>query len=217
MTGLYVLAALVLVLFLIGQVRVGGQVEYSREGLTAWVRAGAFLIQVFPWNRPKKEKKAKKEKPKKKEKKKKEPAHEEKPPAPSLVQKAGGALEYAQALLPIALQAAGQFQRKLQVDTLDLTLTVGGDDPADIALLYGRANAVLGSLWDPLVRTFHVKKGRARAEVDFQAAGTTLYAKASLSLKIGQILWLGLFFGLRTLRAALAVRKEQKNKKRKAA
>lgn len=215
MTGLYVLAVLVLVLFLIGQVRVGGQVEYSGEGLTVWVRAGAFFIQVFPWKRPKKEKKGK---PKKKEKKKrKKPAPKEEAPAPSLAQKAGGALEYAQALLPIALQAAGQLRKKLRIDTLDLALTVGGDDPADAAVLYGRAGAVLGGLWDPLVRTFYVKDGRARAEVDFQAAGMTLYAIASLSLKIGQILWLGLFFGLKALRAALAVRKGQKNKKRKAA
>ena len=215
MTGLYVLAALVLVLFLIGQVRVGGQVEYSGEGLTVWVRAGAFFVQVFPWKRPKKEKKTK---PKKKGKKKREkPAPKEEAPAPSLAQKAGGALEYAQALLPIALQAAGQLRKKLRIDTLDLALTVGGDDPADAAVLYGRASAVLGGLWAPLVRTFYVKDGRARAEVDFQAAGMTLYAKASLSLKIGQILWLGLFFGLKTLRAALAVRKGQKNKKRKAA
>ena len=89
--------------------------------------------------------------------------------------RAAQALDYAQSLLPIALEAAGQFYHKLRVDTLRLELTVGSHDPGDAALAYGRAAAAMGALWDPLVRAFHVE--------------------ASLSLKLGQVLRLALYFG----------------------
>ncbi|MCI8422312.1 MAG: hypothetical protein HFF50_02100 [Lawsonibacter sp.] len=215
MTALYILAVVVLVLFLLGQIRVGGQVEYSQAGLTAWIRLGAVFLQVFPWKWKKKERPPK-------EKKKPQTPKKTKPPTaepPTLVQRAGGGLEYAQALLPILLKAAGCFYRKLQMDVLELELIVGAEDPMDAALLYGRAAAVLGALWYPLVGAFHVKDGRARTAVDFQTSEMTIYAKASLSLKIWQVLWLGMFFGIRTLWAALAVRRGQKikQKQRKAA
>lgn len=207
---LIVLAAL----FLIGQIRVGGLAEYSAQGFRAWVRAGALKIRVFPLN--------KKDKPARKKEKKAQPPKkkEEAPPPPKpLAEKAGGALDYARALLPVALDAVGTMYGKLRMDTLELELTVGAADPADAAMRYGQASAALGALWEPLTRAFHVKDGRARVRVDFEAGEMTVYGLASLSIKIGQILWLGVYFGCKALRGFLAVRGRQKQKQqqRKAA
>ena len=154
--------------------------------------------------------KTKKQKPKKPKKPK---------PEQSLSEKVGGALEYAQALLPVVLEAAGQFKRKLQADKLVLELTAGGTDPADAAMLYGRASAALGAFWYPLTQALNVKDGRAHVTVDFDAAAMTLYAFLSLSLKLWQILWLVVYFGCKALLAYLKVRREQKRTKqgRKAA
>ena len=117
---LIVLAAL----FLVGQIRVGGLAEYSAEGFRAWVRAGALKIRVFPLN--KKDKPARKKEKRAKPPKKKEEA----PPSPKpLTEKAGGALDYARALLPVALDAVGTMYGKLRMDTLELELTVGAADP----------------------------------------------------------------------------------------
>ena len=122
----------------------------------------------------------------------------------------GGALDYARELLPIALEAAGMFYHRLRMDTLELELTVGSDDPADTAMRYGQASAILGSFWYPLTEAFHVKDGHAKVNLDFDAKETVLYAAASLSLKIGQILWLGIYIGVKALKGFLAVRKKQK-------
>ena len=225
MRALYILAAVLILLFLIGQIRVGGQAEYSAQGFVARIRIGAWKFQVFPGKNPKQDR-PKKKKAKKPKKGKKASAKgqegakpEDKPPEKKPVtEKIGGALDYAQALLPTALEAAGRFKRKLQVDTLYLELTVGSPDPGDTALRYGQASAALGALWYPLTQAFRVKDGTAHVTVDFDAQEMTLYGLASLSLKIGQILWLGLYFGIKALRGFLKVRKEQKIKqKRKAA
>ena len=213
MKALFVLAVLVLILLLLGQVRVGGRAEFSAEGFFLWIRLGRFKLKILPAG-PKEEKIGKPKKPKK-EKEPKKPK-KEKPPAP-LPEKIGGALEYAQALLPVALEAAKGMWRGLRVDVLELELTAGGGDPADTAMLYGQANAVLGALWYPLTRAFHVKDGTARVKLDFDAPGTTVYGQAALSVKIGTLVWIGLGAGWKALFGALAARKRLKRKRRKAA
>jgi len=210
--ALFVLAVLVLILLLLGQVRVGGRAEFSAEGFFLWIRLGRFKLKILPAG-PKEEKIGKPKKPKK-EKEPKKPK-KEKPPTP-LPEKIGGALEYAQALLPVALEAAKGMWRGLRVDVLELELTAGGGDPADTAMLYGQANAALGALWYPLTRAFHVKDGTARVKLDFDAPGTTVYGQAALSVKIGTLVWIGLGAGWKALFGVLAARKRLKRKRRKA-
>ena len=207
MKALYVLAVIVLVLFLIGQVRVGGQAEFSAEGFFLWVRLGKIRIKILP-AKPKKEKE---EKPKKKKKPKK--PKEEKEPTP-LPEKIGGALEYAKELLPVALEAAGGLLRGLRVDVLRLELTAGSPDPADAAMVYGQANAALGALWYPLTRAFKVKDGSARVKLDFDAPGMTVYGLAGLSIKLGTVVRIGFLAGFKALFGALAARKRLKLKRR---
>lgn len=202
------------VLVLLGQVRIGGLAEYGAGGFLAWARLGKLRVQVFPLKR--------KDKPDKKQEKKAKPPGEkpEKPGEPvPLTEKAGGALDYARTLLPVALDAAGSLYGKIRMDLLELELTVGAANPADAAMRYGQASAALGALWEPLTRAFHVKDGHARVRVDLDAGGMRVYGRASLSLKLGQVLWLGLYFGCRALRGLLAVRRrrKQKQQKRKAA
>lgn len=216
MRALYILAAVGLVLFLLGQVRVGGQAEFNAEGFFLWLRLGRFRIQILP-GKPKGEEKPPKPKKKKKPKKPRKPK-KEKPPVP-LPEKIGGALEYAKALLPVGLEAAEGMWHSLRVDTLELELTAGSTDPADAAMLYGQANAALGALWFPLTKAFHVKDGTARVKLDFDAPGMTVYGAASLSIKIGQAAWIGLRAGWKALFGILAARKRLKIKRqqRKAA
>ena len=133
MRAVHILAVVVLVLLLIGQVRVGGRAEFNAEGFFLWIRLGRLQIRLLPAKPKGEEKPLKPGKPKKEKRKK---PKKEKPPAP-LPEKIGGALEYAQALLPVALEAAGGMWRGLRVDTLRLELTAGAADPADAANLYG--------------------------------------------------------------------------------
>lgn len=210
MRAVHILAVVVLVLLLIGQVRVGGRAEFNAEGFFLWIRLGRLQIRLLPAKPKGEEKPLKPGKPKKEKRKK---PKKEKPPAP-LPEKIGGALEYAQALLPVALEAAGGMWRGLRVDTLRLELTAGAADPADAANLYGQANAALGALWYPLTRAFHVKDGAAQVKLDFDAPGMTVYGTAALSIKIGTVVWIGLRTGFKALFGVLAARKRLKIKRR---
>ena len=212
MRALHILAVVILVLLLIGQIRVGGRAEFNAQGFFLWIRLGRFKIKILPAE-PKKEKHPKPPRPKKKESKK---PKKEKEPVP-LPEKIGGALEYAQALLPVGLEAAKGMWHGLRVDTLELELTAGSPDPADAAMLYGQANAALGALWYPLTKAFHVKDGAARVRLDFEAPGTTVYGQAALSVKIGTVVWIGLRAGAAALLGILAANKRLKLKRRKAA
>ena len=219
MSGWQILGLVLVVLFLIGQVKVGVGAEFAQDGLTVRARLGWIKIKVFPL--PKKEGKEQKKK-KKKEKNKsaqdnesnRKKAKAEKP----IGEKIGGALDLVKQFLPLALEAAGCFWRKLVMDELELYLTVGGSDPADTAMLYGQANAALAALWEPITNAFHVKDGHAQVRIDFDAPGMTLYGKAALSLKIGQILWLAVYFGCKALVRFLNYRsiRKAKQKERKA-
>ena len=210
MRALHILAVVLLVLLLIGQIRVGCRAEFNSEGFFLWARLGKIRIKILPM-KPKEEKPQKPPKPPKPKKEKKE-----KLPA-TLPEKVGGALEYARALLPVALEAAEGLWRGFAIDTLELELTAGSSDPADAAMLYGSANAALGALWIPLTRAFHVKDGTARVKLDFDAPGTTVYGQAALSIKIGTVVWIGLRAGWKALLGALAAKKRLKLKRRKAA
>ena len=53
---LFTVAAVLLALLLLGQVRVGCVVSYQQEGLFLWLRTGVVRIRVLPWKRKKKEK-----------------------------------------------------------------------------------------------------------------------------------------------------------------
>ena len=207
MRALHILAVVLLVLLLIGQVSVGSRARFNAGGFFLWVRLGKFRIKILPM-KPKKEEAPSKPKPPQKKRPKKE-----KPPTP-LPEKAGGALEYARALLPVALKAAGGMLRGVRVDVLELELTAGSPDPADAAMLYGQANAALGALWHPLTRAFRVKDGAARVKLDFNAPGMTVYGTAELSIKIGTVVWIGLWAGFKALFGVLAARKRLKIKRR---
>ena len=175
MKGLVILGCVLLCLVLLMQVRVGVQGEYGEAGPRAWARLGPVRLRLWPRSR-------KRQPGKREAKPTKPPKEKEKPEEISK----GGALDYARELLPLALDAAGQFRKKLRVDRLELVLRAGATDPADAAMVYGCANAALGALWCPL--------------------------------KIGQALWLGLYFGLKGLKKVIAVkgRRGTKDKERKA-
>lgn len=187
MSGLCAALIVLLVLFLLGRIRIGAQVEYCEQGLFVRIRVGAVLIPVFPL-------KAKKEK-----KKKPKPVKMAEQAAPEPKGKKGGLLKLAVKFIPLVLDTVKKFRRRLRVDRLDMNLVVSAPDPADAAMRYGQANALMGCLWQPITQAFHVKDGHARVAVDFDAQTPTIYILVSLSLTIAQTLGLALVFGAKAL------------------
>ena len=216
MNGWMILALVVVVLLLLGQLRIGVAAEYSQTGAEVRLRFGTLQFKVFPLEKkektPKQQEKERLKREKARAKKEAKKLKKAQEPKKSLTEKAGGALDLAGELLPVVLECAGCFWKKLVVDELRLRLTVGASDPADAALLYGQANGVLAALWQPLTQAFHVKDGRANITVDFEAQSMTVYVGASLSVKLGQIVWLGICYGVKGLAGFLRYRNTRKNK-----
>lgn len=199
MTALKVIAVILLVLFLVGLVRVGGGGEYSAEGFRAWIKVGPFHIQVFPIR----EKKTKKP-PKKKKEKPKEPNE-------SPIEKMGGPVELVKRYLPLACEAAGELKRRIRIDELCLDYTVAGkEDAAAAAMGFGYSNAAAGIILPLLEQNFEVKARRVRTAVDFTADSPKIYLYAAVSARLEQLVSFGLRFGWKFLRITLAAKNAKK-------
>lgn len=207
MTALKVLLAVVLVLWLISLLRVGGGAEYSEEGLVVRLRLGPFRFVIFPL-KPKEEKPEKPQKPKKEKKEKEKPPETESP-----VEKIGGLLSLIMDFLPMAAQAAGTLLRKIRIDELVLHLTWAAPDPADAAMGYGAGQAALGVIWPLLDRNFRIKDRDVGVAVDFERTEPILYARAALSLTIGQCIAFGAVYGLKALAIFLRHRPRRERKR----
>ena len=193
MTFFKVLLAVMAVLWLISLIRIGGRVRYGKAGLFVTALAGPFRIQLLPM-KPKKEKKEKK--PKKVKEPPKEAESAEEKPKP---EDRPGTLSRLMKLLPVAAEACGSLKRKIRIDDLELELIWGGGDPAAVALGYGRANAVLGILWPVFDHNFKVKRHSFQIGIDYSAAQPAVEVQAAVTLTVGQIVTLGLHYGIKAL------------------
>ena len=189
MTFLRVLLVVLLIFWLISLIRVGGRVRYGEAGLFAFALAGPLNIQLLPA-------KPKEEKPKKKKKPKKEKKPKEKKPKP---EGQPGTLSRVMQLLPVIGQACGALKRKICIDDLKLDLIWGGSDPAAIALGYGQANAALGMLWPLFDNNFKVKRHSFRIGMDYGRTQPAVELEAALTFTVGQIVTLGVHYGVKAL------------------
>ena len=209
MTALKVLLVILLVLFLLGRIRVGGDGEYSADGLFVRVRVGPISVRVFPL------KKKGEKKPAKKKKKSAPPTQSgegEKAQEPEKPKK-GGALDLVKAGLPRGGEAAGELRERIRIDLLCMDLLFGGTDAAQTAILFGMSNALIAPLLAVFQQNFEVKEHRVRTAVDFNEKTITLYLRAAFSARIGQLLSFALRFGWKFLMEYRAVKKNNTMKK----
>lgn len=211
MTALKVLAVILLILFLLGLVRVGGGGEYSAQGFTAWLRLGPFRIKAFPLKEKTKKKQAKKRKEKKPSKAKK--TQPEAPKAAEEKPKKGGALAQVKEFLPLICEAAGALKRRIRIDKLNLDYTLAGkEDAAAAAMSFGYSNAAVGMILALFEQNFDVKERRVRTAVDFNADSPKIYVYAAISARLGQLVSFALRFGWKFL----MVYQKTKNPKKEA-
>lgn len=198
MTGLRFLAGIIMVLFLLALLRVGGSVEYSCEGLEVKVRLWMIWVQIYPLKKKNKGagKKSKQEKIERADEKEK-----------------GGALKQVKEYLPLAGEAAGELKRKIRIDSLRLDLVAGAADVAGAAMLFGGSNMALGMLWPIFEQNFLVREHRFRTAVDFEAESPTIYVYLAFSARVGQLIGFCVRFGWKFLKLLLKDRKRIKTQK----
>ncbi len=201
-----VLGIILLVLAALALLPVGVRARYDQDGPLVLAKVWFLRFQVFP----RKEKKAKKAQ--KLPKKEPETSAED----DSSSEKKGGGLDAVRAALPLVKPALQGFKRRLTIQDLELHVTWAADDPADAAVGYGYAQAALGALWAVIDQNFKVKKSALGCSVDFDQATPSVYADATLTLRLGQIVTLAVPLLFKFLSNAMRIKhkKAEKNQER---
>ena len=191
------------VLTLLAILPLGVRIRYDSSGFFAGVIAGPLGLTLFPRRKKKKKPKQKPDAPKAVAEKKKTAASQEKP-------KQGGSLTDFLPLVRLALDFLGDFRRKLRINRLEMKLILAGDDPCDLAVNYGRAWSALGNLMPQLERLFVIRKRDLQVECDFTADHTTIFACLELTITLGRLISLGVWYGIRAVRELMIIQKKRK-------
>lgn len=147
---------------------------------------------------------------KKKEKKQKKQPKEKTGTSGKGTSKSGGSLTDFLPLLDTFLDLLSDFRRKLRIRSLRARLILGGDDPCDLAISYGSAQAALGNLIALLENSFVIQKRDVEVECDFTSEKTTITFYAVLVMPLYRLLWLVLRYGIQALRQYLAIHNQHK-------
>ena len=153
--------------------------------------------------------KDKKQPPDKEKKPAKKPAKTGTPAAPSSKAQ-GGSLTDFLPLVKVGLDFLGEFRRKLRLDNLELKLILGGGDPDDLAVNYGKAWAAVGNLMPQLERIFVIRKRNIEVECDFMAEQTLVIARVEVTITVGRLLATLVRYGIRAMREYLKITNKRK-------
>lgn len=211
MVALWILGILLLLILVLLLLRVGVRLQFGEE-LRVTAIAGPIRLQLVPEPEKKKPDKPKKEKAPKK-KKEKTPEDGEK----SL----GLTFRDIRSALPALWESLKRGLRKtrqrLRIDPMRLSVCFGGDDPAQVAELYGWANTAMWTVMPEMERLTRMPDPHIHLETDFTASETHISGEVGLSFRIGDLLAIGFAFAGPALRWYRGFRKEKSEQVKKAA
>ena len=187
MGWLIALAVVASVLFL----PLGFSAIYRQNDPGVWLLVGPLRFRVYPGNQKKKSQKSAQDKEKKDTSK-------------------GGSYKDLWPVVRTIYAFLGEFRRKILVRRLELKVILAGEDPADLAMNYGRAWAALGSLTPQLKRLFRIRKQDIEVECDFTAEETLIYARIDVTLTVVRTLRLLSKHGIKIIKQLLELKKLRK-------
>lgn len=199
MTALWIVLALLALLTLLNLLRVGVSAGYEAQAFSVSARVGPLTIPVWPRPPAEEPKKPKKEKPPKEPKAPQEQTKEKELDFDTVL-----------ALAKLALKAAGSFRRKLTVELFRLVFVAGSSDPYDTAMQSAYVQAALGSLRPLAQRALHIQERDVQVGADFTADKPRIEARLTLTIRIGQIVAIGVVFGVGYLKLILQKKKAAK-------
>ena len=180
------LAALAAVLLLIGFIPIGLRGVYDANGPYAWLLIGTVQLQLYPQRR--------------KPAKNKYTVQSKKKTALPADKKSGGSENDFIPVVKLILQILRDLWKKLQVDLLEIKITLAQDDPSDLAITYGRTWAALGNLIPQLEYFCNIKKRDVDVSCDFTGQQTKIFAQLQVSITIGRAIVFLARYGLRSLK-----------------
>lgn len=183
MTALKVIGIILLIFLLIGLLRVGAEVRFG-ETLTVKLCIGPIRKTILP---------AKEKKPK--AAKEKAPPAEKTAPVKKKRVLPKPTMSEIMDLASTALSALGAMLRstceRLRIDPLEVYVSIGGNDPADIAQRYGRASAAMWALMPRAEQLFKIPDPSLHLRMDYDAAETKAEGTVGLSFRIGDLAAIG--------------------------
>ena len=199
MTALWIVLALLALLTLLNLLRVGVSAGYEAQAFSVSARVGPLTIPVWPRPPAEEPKKPKKEKPPKEPKAPQEQTKEKELDFDTIL-----------ALAKLALKAAGSFRRKLTVELFRLVFVAGSSDPYETAMQSAYVQAALGGLRPLAERALHIQERDVQVGADFTADKPRIEARLTLTIRIGQIVVIGVVFGVGYLKLMLQKKKAAK-------
>ena len=203
MIAVYILLGILGVLLLLLCLPAGVHLRYSAAGMALKLVYGPIRLRLLPSKGKKKKKKEKKPKEK--------PAPKEPEPVKNATEapKKGGNLKDLMEYVPIGLDLLNAIRRRLLMRKLVLLVNLAGNDPCDLALLYGKANAGVAGALPLLERCFRIRHRDVQVFCDFTADSTEVYAELEIVACPARLLAVLLRYGWKLLRTYL----KQKSKK----
>ena len=189
MLALKIIGIIVLIIFLICQIRVGADIAYTGGNLRISAKFCGLLLQIYPRkaSKPKEEKKAEPEKeqkpPKEKKPKRDKKKKKKEKSGPGLMISGDEILE----LLKKVLEGLGKFSRGFHVDRFKLHWIIALRDPSDTARLFGFVNSSLCSLAPVCAERFPCSDVDVWTDVDFTSAQMKLDFGIAVVLRIGAV------------------------------
>ena len=176
------------VLVVLAILPLGATVRYNALGLVLKLIVGPFRIDILPAKKKKPKEDKKTKSPKEKTKTSQQNSPEDTEDTKEKPEEKGGSITDFIPLVKVALNLLDTFRRKLRINRLELKLILAGNDPCDVALNYGRANAAMGNLLPQLERCFVIKKRDVEIECDFESTETLIIARADITITLGRLL-----------------------------
>lgn len=172
-------------LLLIALTPVGVYAVYD-GALTVWLLIGPFRLTLYP---PKAKEEGKP--PSKKRKNEEEPkkVKEKKPfPRPNREQ-----IRYSlQMLPPLLKKTVGRTRRRILLAPLRVLVVFGGEDPADVAELYGKAQAVLSTVYPVLKRLVRVREDAVNLYTDYDSEAIFFRGEIGIRIRVGDMAIIGI-------------------------
>ncbi len=191
---LYILLGILGLLFLALLLPVGVRLRYSAEGFLLKLILGPVRWQLLPEKHPEKKKKtdpnpgkSKTDKPKMQPKEKQE-------------ERRGGSLRMLLPYAPLGWKFLGDVRRSILMRRLELLVNLGGDDPCDLAIVYGNACGVLEAVMPMMHNAFRIRKENVQVFCDFSAESTEVYVDAEIVVCPARLLLIMIRYGWRALK-----------------
>ena len=185
MTAIIIAAVLLILMGVLAWTPVGIQIILD-AGIQVRAQVGIVRVTVYPLRNSGKTKKGKKPAPTGKGQGDGDKSAKKSFSIPS-PQQVAYTIETFMPLFRRVLHWTGQH---LQVRQFHLQIAFGGDDPADVALLYGKAQAAVSALLPQLERLIHIKKTQVLFSTDYQADRTEYSGILEIRLHLGALLLL---------------------------